>query len=102
MARRSRWAPLAVPVGIGLVAVGALAGAAVWGGERFQAWFERQLGGESPALTPAEYEGPRLGPVAAGTTPQPLRVVVLDTRPHDPAAFTQGLVWHDGVFLEST
>jgi len=28
--------------------------------------------------------------------------VVLETWPHDPAAFTQGLVWDDGRFLEST
>ncbi len=28
--------------------------------------------------------------------------VVLETWPHDPAAFTQGLVWHAGRFYEST
>jgi glutaminyl-peptide cyclotransferase len=28
--------------------------------------------------------------------------VVLDTWPHDPDAFTQGLVWDEGRFLEST
>lgn len=27
---------------------------------------------------------------------------VIATFPHDPAAFTQGLLWHDGVFFEST
>ncbi len=27
---------------------------------------------------------------------------VVDTFPHDPAAFTQGLVFADGVFYEST
>jgi glutaminyl-peptide cyclotransferase len=31
-----------------------------------------------------------------------LRPVVLDTYPHDPDAFTQGLVWADGRFFEST
>ncbi len=31
-----------------------------------------------------------------------LEPVVLDTWPHDPDAFTQGLVWDDGRFLEST
>ena len=31
-----------------------------------------------------------------------LAPVVLDTWPHDPDAFTQGLVWDDGRFLEST
>ncbi|MBA2665735.1 MAG: glutaminyl-peptide cyclotransferase [Trueperaceae bacterium] len=30
------------------------------------------------------------------------RPVVLETRPHDPEAFTQGLVWHDGRFFESS
>ena len=29
-------------------------------------------------------------------------VLVLDALPHDPAAFTQGLALHDGVFYEST
>src|SRR5687767_14082601 len=31
-----------------------------------------------------------------------LRVEVLGTAPHDPAAYTQGLVWHDGALFEST
>lgn len=31
-----------------------------------------------------------------------LRPVVLEAWPHDPDAFTQGLVWDDGRFLEST
>jgi glutaminyl-peptide cyclotransferase len=30
------------------------------------------------------------------------RPVVIETLPHDPNAFTQGLVWDDGRFLEST
>lgn len=33
---------------------------------------------------------------------QMLEPVVLDTWPHDPEAFTQGLVWDEGRFLEST
>jgi glutaminyl-peptide cyclotransferase len=33
---------------------------------------------------------------------QALEPVVLDTWPHDPDAFTQGLVWSEGRFLEST
>ena len=33
---------------------------------------------------------------------QTLEPVVLATWPHDPDAFTQGLVWDDGRFLEST
>lgn len=31
-----------------------------------------------------------------------LRVEVLETLPHDSAAFTQGLVWHEGWLYEST
>jgi glutaminyl-peptide cyclotransferase len=31
-----------------------------------------------------------------------LEPIVIDTWPHDPDAFTQGLVWDDGRFLEST
>jgi glutaminyl-peptide cyclotransferase len=31
-----------------------------------------------------------------------LKVKVLEVYPHDPTAFTQGLVWTDGVFYEST
>mgnify|MGYP005725611599 CR=1 FL=1 len=27
---------------------------------------------------------------------------IINTFPHDPAAFTQGLLWHDGLFYEST
>ncbi|MEL7061760.1 MAG: glutaminyl-peptide cyclotransferase, partial [Acidobacteriota bacterium] len=27
---------------------------------------------------------------------------VVDVHPHDPTAFTQGLIWHDGLLLEST
>ncbi|MCP4661424.1 MAG: glutaminyl-peptide cyclotransferase [bacterium] len=35
-------------------------------------------------------------------TVERLAVKVLAEYPHDPRAFTQGLVWHDGVFYEST
>lgn len=31
-----------------------------------------------------------------------LALEVVETRPHDPAAFTQGLLWHDGRVYEST
>jgi len=34
--------------------------------------------------------------------PQALRVRVLRQYPHDKDAFTQGLIWHDGVMYEST
>ncbi len=38
----------------------------------------------------------------AGNEPVKLRVEVLDTRPHDTSAFTQGLVYQDGALFEST
>ena len=45
-----------------------------------------------------------LGTAACDRTVQveALVPVVLETWPHDPDAFTQGLVWDDGRFLEST
>jgi glutaminyl-peptide cyclotransferase len=54
-----------------------------------------------------------LAAVAAGPAPPPtadpgiaparqLRWEVVGTYPHDPGAFLQGLVWHDGGFFEST
>lgn len=36
------------------------------------------------------------------TTPQMLVPEVLNVYPHDPNAFTQGLLWHDGKLYEST
>jgi len=45
-----------------------------------------------------------LVPVAAQETAAVEQLVpeVLDERPHDPGAFTQGLLWHDGLLYEST
>ena len=34
--------------------------------------------------------------------PERLRVRVLESFPHDPGAFTQGLLWHEGLLYEST
>jgi glutaminyl-peptide cyclotransferase len=48
-------------------------------------------------VTPTD--GPR--PVGA-PAPEALRVRVLRQYPHDKDAFTQGLLWHDGVMYEST
>jgi len=44
------------------------------------------------------------GPVgnASGGLPFNATYQIVSTYPHDPAAFTQGLVYHDGVFYEST
>ena len=41
-------------------------------------------------------------PTPAGRGPQQLRVQVVSSYPHDPEAFTQGLLLHDGVLYEST
>lgn len=41
-------------------------------------------------------------PPAVGDTPESLTARVLDVRPHDPEAFTQGLVLEDGRMFEST
>jgi len=38
----------------------------------------------------------------AFATPARLTVEVLASYPHDPQAFTQGLLWHEGVLYEST
>src|SRR5262245_60301183 len=39
---------------------------------------------------------------AAGATPELLTVRVVARFPHDPEAFTQGLLWRDGKLWEST
>lgn len=39
---------------------------------------------------------------SAQEQPERLRVQVFSSRPHDPAAFTQGLLIHNGFFYEST
>ena len=41
-------------------------------------------------------------PLRADSAPTALRVEVLATYPHDPQAFTQGLVLHEGALYEST
>lgn len=41
-------------------------------------------------------------PCGAPSAPDALRVEVLDERPHDPSAFTQGLLVVDGALYEST
>jgi len=53
--------------------------------------------GEPPA---AAAPGPPAGPRAERTAER-LRVKVLSVRPHDPTAYTQGLVWDHGTLYES-
>lgn len=52
---------------------------------------------DSPASSPA-------GAVAAASAAPEVRLEleVVDTYPHDPGAFTQGLLWHRGKLYEST
>ena len=50
---------------------------------------------EAATASPTE-NAPPVGEVALYT------FEVVNRYPHDPAAFTQGLVWEDGVFLEGT
>ncbi len=45
---------------------------------------------------------PRGASLRAGSGVARLRVQVLDRRPHDREAFTQGLLWHGGKLYEST
>jgi glutaminyl-peptide cyclotransferase len=45
---------------------------------------------------------PASRPAAPFRLPERLKVKVLATRPHDPAAFTQGLLVHEGSLYEST
>ncbi|HEY6323579.1 MAG TPA: glutaminyl-peptide cyclotransferase [Thermoanaerobaculia bacterium] len=66
----------------------------------------------SGAPTPGSSAGETGGPGGAAVPGPPagrgaeraaerLRVKVLSVRPHDPAAYTQGLVWDHGTFYES-
>jgi glutamine cyclotransferase len=41
-------------------------------------------------------------PAASSSKAQQLAYEVVGSYPHDPAAFLQGLLWHDGGFYEST
>src|SRR2546430_1970358 len=46
--------------------------------------------------------GVRSAPARTDAAAEQLRVQVLSTRPHDPGAFTQGLLLYDGYLYEST
>lgn len=41
-------------------------------------------------------------PQAALSQTPTIPAVIVAQFPHDPLAFTQGLIWHDGRFIEST
>ncbi|MFN0025909.1 MAG: glutaminyl-peptide cyclotransferase [Acidimicrobiales bacterium] len=57
-----------------------------------------ETSGEVPATVPVPPPSVPSGPPA----PEQLRVNILETFPHDPSAFTQGLVFHQGELYEST
>ena len=46
--------------------------------------------------------GPAALAAQESATPQRLRIEILEEFPHHPDAFTQGLLWHDGMLFEST
>lgn len=54
----------------------------------------------APPVTPSSQ--PAAATAAATKQPERLKVKVLATRHHDPAAFTQGLLLHGGSLFEST
>src|SRR5689334_1826150 len=58
----------------------------------------RGAGGAPPPPTTATAAATPTAPAAA----QRLTVRVVARYPHDPQAFTQGLLWHDGKLFEST
>lgn len=59
----------------------------------------------APAAPAAQVApAPQVAPATTPAPPRPPRYgyEVVNVFPHDPGAFTQGLVYHDGVLLEST
>lgn len=60
------------------------------------------LVGCSPAAPPPDPVPAAITTVAAASAPRQLSWSIEATLPHDPAAFTQGLLWHDGFLFEST
>jgi glutaminyl-peptide cyclotransferase len=61
-------------------------------------------GGGDHGSTTSAHEGRDAGTkrAAASSRPEALRVNVLESHPHDPSAFTQGLQWIDGQLYEGT
>jgi glutaminyl-peptide cyclotransferase len=78
----------------------------LWGGGRAGADGGRGDGGEeSGTETAAPMPGGAAGDAAAAASPPALRRLrarVVARYPHDPDAFTQGLLLHEGVLYEST
>jgi glutaminyl-peptide cyclotransferase len=94
--RRGAGGWLALAAGVAALAAAALT---VWA----------LLPGPSPAPPAPAAAGSHEGPSAAAGSPSAtpggvlrLRARVLAVHPHDPGAYTQGLLWNEGVVLEST
>src|SRR5688572_6003022 len=62
-------------------------------------WLQRAPAQSAPQLSPSEEQAAATG---AADAPERLKVKVLSTRPHDAAAYTQGLLLHGGSLFEST
>jgi glutaminyl-peptide cyclotransferase len=58
--------------------------------------------GGAPAARSPEPERPRHGAGRAPKAVERLTARVVAVHPHDPAAYTQGLLWHEGTVFEST
>jgi glutamine cyclotransferase len=79
------------------VAVVALVLAALW----LARASGRPPGVPPPAAAAAAPAAPAAPAAAAERGPERLRIDVLAVHPHDPQAYTQGLVWHRGELYES-
>jgi glutaminyl-peptide cyclotransferase len=87
--RVSRWPPV---IGILLGALLAL----VW-------YLHTEPSSPAPGRpAPAEMAAPSPAPAPAANAPERLTLKVLSVRPHDPEAFTQGLLIDHGTMFEST
>ncbi len=69
------------------------------------AWSLQEDAGTATPRSEARTEQPAPAPsvaTPAASGPQVMRAEIVATYPHDPHAFTQGLLWHDGALYEST
>lgn len=57
---------------------------------------------EAPAPVVSAPVSPAVSPVATAKLPQQYTYRVINTYPHDRQAFTQGLIFQDGIFYEGT
>jgi glutaminyl-peptide cyclotransferase len=93
MARHVSSIPSVGRTALAIALVSALAGALV------VFWLGRQKPAPGVAARPAAAQPPA---AAAAREPERLKVKVLASFKHDPTAYTQGLLWHDGKLYEST